>query len=132
MELVELAEVSRRDIAELIDGEPHPWGAGGEALQWLEKDRHLALRTPEGRIVAMAGAAVVPVAVAGGEPFDVVGLGGLFITHSQRGRGLMSMLVEPLLSLAREMGLERAMLFCNAELVPLYASAGFQEIEAPV
>jgi predicted GNAT family N-acyltransferase len=100
-------------------------------MEWLEKDRHLALRTPEGRIVAIVGASVVAVEVEE-DAFDVVGLGGLFITRSQRGRGLMSLLIEPLLSLARELGPERAMLFCSAELLAVYARAGFHEVAAPV
>jgi predicted GNAT family N-acyltransferase len=132
MELIELAELTDDDWAELLDGEVEPWGPVGERLQWLAEERHLALRAPDGRIVAAGGAAVVAVDVEGDAGFEVVGLGSLFVTRSQRGSGLMSMLVEPLLSLAREMVPDRAMIFCRPELLPVYGRVGFAEIAAPV
>ena len=132
MELVELAELTEDDWAELIAGEEHPWGPAGEGLQWRPKERYVALRAPGGRMVAAGGAAIAEVGVEGGEGFQVVGLGSLFVTRSQRGSGLMSRLVEPMLALAREMGPDRAMIFCRPELVALYGRLGFAEIAAPV
>jgi predicted GNAT family N-acyltransferase len=132
MQLVELAALSEQDWAELIAGEQAPWGETGEALQWRNKDRHVGLRTPDGRMAAAGGAVVVEVDVAGAAGFDVVGIGGVFVTSSLRGRGLTGRLLPMLLGLAETMGPERAMLFCRPELVTLYGRHGFTEITAAV
>jgi predicted N-acetyltransferase YhbS len=131
MELVELAELGEADWAELIDGERQPWGPG-EGLQWREKDRHLGLRAEDGRLLAVCGAVVAEVEVEGSGAFGVVGLGSLFVTRSERESGLASRLFAPLLELAGELGPDRAMLFCRAELVPFYRRMAFAEIAAPV
>ena len=113
-------------------GEDQPWGAAGEGLQWREKDRYLGLRDPDAGLMAVAGAVIAGVEVEGAGRFDVVGMGSLFVTRAARGRGLADRLLEPLLSLAAEMGPERAMLFCRAELTPMYRRVAFDEIESPV
>ena len=132
MELVELSALSEQDWVELIAGEQAPWGGQGEALQWRDKDRHVGLRTPEGRMAAAGGAVIVEVDVEGADRFDVVGIGGVFVTGSLRGRGLTARLLPVLLDIAQRMGPDRAMLFCRPELVGLYARHGFAEIAAPV
>lgn len=132
MQLAELAALSEQDWAELIAGEERPWGATGEALQWRNKDRHVGLRTSDGRMAAAAGAVIVEVDVEGAEGFDVVGVGGVFVTGSLRGRCLTGRLLPLLLGIAETMGPDRAMLFCRPELVGLYARHGFTEIAAPV
>jgi GNAT superfamily N-acetyltransferase len=132
MQLVELAALSEQDWAELIAGEKEPWGAAGEALQWRDKDRHVGLRRLDGRMAAAGGAVIVEVDVEGADRFDVVGVGGVFVTRSVRGRGLSGRLLEMLLGLAETMGPERAMLLCRPELVTLYGRHGFTEITAPV
>ena len=51
----------------------------------------------------------------------------------ERGRGLMSSSLVPLLELARELGPERAMLVLRRrDWSPVYARVGFREIDAPV
>ena len=132
MELVELSELSEEDWVALVAGEEHPWGALGEGLQWGEKDRYIALRGPGGRLVAVAGAVVARVTPQHGAAFDVAGLGSLFVTREQRGARLMDRLVLPLLEIARGLGPELAMLFCNPQLLPLYERLGFSEITAHV
>ena len=72
------------------------------------------------------------VEVAGADRFEVVGLGSLVVTRSERGRGLMPRVVDPLLRLAESMGPERAMIFCRPDLVALYTGIGFIEITDPV
>ncbi len=129
--MVELGPLTDRDWAELTAGEPEPFGAIGHTLEWRPKDRHLALRGPDGRLVAAGGALVARVD-AGDESFDVVGVGSLVVTPSLRGTGLMWSLGEPLLRLAGQLGPERAMLFCREELVPVYSRLGFERITAPV
>ena len=127
-----MATLTEQDHAELIAGEEHPWGATGEALQWREKDRRLGVRDSDGRLLALAGASIVDIEVEDAGSFQVVGLGGLFVTRSARGDGLLWRLAGPLLALAEEMGPDRAMLFCGPELIPVYRRLGFTAIESPV
>jgi predicted N-acetyltransferase YhbS len=132
MELVELGELTERDWAELTASENEPFGPVGAGLAWREKDRNVALRACDGRLIAAAGATIAEIEVEGAGSLQVVGLGGLIVTRSARGRGLMSMIVEPLLALAERMGPDRAMIFCRPELVALYRSLAFAEIQAAV
>jgi GNAT superfamily N-acetyltransferase len=132
VEVVEIGALSEGDWEEVLDGEEQPFGVLDTHLQWLEKDRNLLLRAPEGRLLGVAGATVVEVDVEGHGAFEVVGMGGLVVTRSARGHGLMSRLLDPLLDLARSMGPNRAMLFCRPELVAIYARSAFIEIDAPV
>jgi GNAT superfamily N-acetyltransferase len=132
VELVELGALTEEDWAELVDGEPDPFGPIGAGLAWRPKDRHVGLRAPDGRLVAVAGAAIASIEIEDGDGFDVVGLGSMLVTRSLRGRGLMSRLVEPVLALADGMGPDHAMIFCRPELVVLYRRLAFAEIAAPV
>jgi len=132
MEVVALEQITDADWEQLIDGEREPWGSLGESLEWGVKDHNLGLRNADGRLLAVAGAVTVEVAVRGHDPFEVVGLGSLFVTHSRRGSRVMDQLVEPLLALAAGLGPARAMLFCRAELVPVYRRIDFREIDDPV
>jgi len=132
VELVELEQLGDAEWAELSDGEETPFGRVGHGLEWEPKTHRLGLRDGDGRLVAAAGAVVVPVEVAGTGSFDVVGVGGVIVTHTMRGRGLVWRVVEPLLALAAELGPERAMLFCRDQLTGLYARLGFQPIAPPV
>jgi predicted GNAT family N-acyltransferase len=132
VELVELGALTEQDWAALEDGEAEPFGPVGSGLAWRPKDRHVGLRTPDGRLVAVAGAVVATIEVEGMKGFEVVGLGSVLVTRSRRGRGLMSRLMEPLLRLAEGLGPDRAMLFCRSELVALYGRRGFVDIGAPV
>jgi predicted GNAT family N-acyltransferase len=132
MELVELGALTEQDWADLTAGENEPFGPVGAGLAWRAKDRHVALRARDGRLVAVAGAVIATVEIEGAESFEVVGLGSLIVTRSARGRGLMSRVVEPVLRLAEGMGPDRAMIFCRPELVALYRRLAFAEITAPV
>jgi GNAT superfamily N-acetyltransferase len=132
VELVELGALTEQDWAALNDGEHEPFGPVGARLAWRPKDRHVGLRAPDGRLVAVAGAAVAAIEIEGAQGFEVVGVGSVIVTRSLRGRGLMSRLFEPLMALAEGLGPDRAMLFCRPELVALYRRRGFNEIEAPV
>jgi predicted GNAT family N-acyltransferase len=133
MELLELQEITAAQWLELGAEEPGAWGGGpGESFLWREKERHLALCEPDGLILATAEAVIVELAVTGGPTIEVVGVGGVFVRASARGRGLMRRVVGELLGVAREMGPERAMLFCRPHLAPVYASFGFTEIADPV
>jgi predicted N-acetyltransferase YhbS len=132
VELVEIPELGAEGWAQLADGEDSPFGAVGESLSWGLKERRVALRDDDGRIVASAAWVLVPVAVEGHGEFQVVGVGGVMVTHTRRGEGLFWRVVEPALERAAALGPERAMLFCRPELQVLYTRLGFQAIEAPV
>jgi predicted GNAT family N-acyltransferase len=132
MEFVELAELTARDWAGVIAGEHQPFGPEGSELAWRDKERHFALRADDGRLLALAATVRVAIEVDGGPSFEVVGLGGVIVTRSERGRGLMARVVQPVLSLARDMGPDHAMLFCRSVLVPVYRRLGFAEIDAAV
>jgi predicted N-acetyltransferase YhbS len=131
-EVVECGALTEQDWADVVAGEHEPFGPAGAGITWREKDRHVAVRARDGRLLAVAGAVIAMVAVDGAESFEVVGLGSLIVTRSARGLGLMSRLVEPLLRLAEGMGPHRAMIFCRPELVALYGRLAFAEITAPV
>jgi predicted N-acetyltransferase YhbS len=132
MEFVELGALTEEDWADVVAGEDEPFGPVGAGLQWRDKDRHVALRACDGRLAAVAGAVLATVEVEDAGGFEVVGLGGLIVNRSVRGRGLMFRLVEPLLRLAECMGPDLAMIFCRPELVVLYRRLAFVEIAAPV
>jgi hypothetical protein len=132
MDVVEIPRLSEADWGQLVDGEEQPWGPLGEGLSWREKDRTIGVRGEDGRLIAVAGALLADVAVAGADAFQVVGLGGLFVTRRARGAGLVATLVGPLLDIAATMGPAHAMLFCRPELVEPYTRLSFNEIAAPV
>jgi len=131
-ELVQLGEITAEQEDEVVAGEHAAWGGVGEELEWAEKQRHVALRSAEGELVAIAGALIAEVALESGERFQVVGIGGVMVTASERGRGLVWPLLEALLEIAAEMGPQRAMLFCRPQLMALYEKFAFAEISAPV
>jgi predicted GNAT family N-acyltransferase len=132
MRLVELDRLLEPCWEKLVAGEHEPFGGIGESLVWREKTRNIGVRTDDGRLVATGGALLAEVQVEQKPPFQVVGLGGLIVTRSARGRGLARLLFERLLQLAGEFEVERAMLFCRPRLMPLYGKFGFLPIDAPV
>jgi GNAT superfamily N-acetyltransferase len=132
MQVVELDRLSEPYWEDLAAGEPEPFGGVGETLSWRDKTRNIGVCEDDGRLVAAAGAVLAEVKVGGEAPFPVVGLGGLLVTHTARGRGLARLLCARLLEIAREFDVQRAMLFCMPKLMPLYSEMGFVVIEAPV
>lgn len=133
MEVVELEGVGAGERDQVIAREEQPWGgeAEGEALEWAEKERHLGLRGEDGRLLALAGLIRARVGVDGVE-LPVVGVGGVIVTRSKRGKGLSRPLLERALELAAGLGPAHAMLFCREPLMAMYAKFGFQAIEPPV
>ena len=122
---------SEQDETDLVDGEVEAFGPIGHSLEWRAKDRFVTLRTGDGRLVAAAGALIAPVRV-GQANFDVIGIGGVMVTRTFRGRGLLPRLMEAILHAAATMGPERAILFCRPELVAVYERFGFIAIAAPI
>jgi predicted GNAT family N-acyltransferase len=131
MEPVELQALTSQQWHALLAGERAPWGGEAEQLVWGDKQRHVGLRDADGRLVAHAGAVTADVEVALVERFQVVGIGAVLVTASERGHGLVWELLRPLLEIAADMGPERAMLFCRPQLTGLYGRLGFAEIAGP-
>jgi len=129
---VELHEVGPQQWDALIAGEQQSWGGGPEEqLVWARKQRHVGVLDGEGVPLALAGALVADVAV-GERRFAVVGIGSVIVTRAMRRRGLARVVIEAILAIARQLGPERAMLFCRTELTELYARFDFRPIAAAV
>jgi predicted N-acetyltransferase YhbS len=133
VQAVALEHVDSAQWSALQGDDPHPWGSSeAEALEWAEKRHHVGVEADDGGLLAVAGAVVADVAVAGAEPFPVVGIGGVIVRPDQRGRGLARLVVEAILEVAHRLGPERAMLFCREPLVALYERFDFRTIDGPV
>lgn len=131
MEAVELSGVGSAEWDAVLAGEQNVWGPG-EELSWAQKTRHVGVIGEDGRPLALAGAVLARVAVDGGQPFPVVGVGGVIVTRARRGQGLARLVVEAILRLGVGLGPSHAMLFCGEQLMGMYARFGFSQIEAPV
>ncbi|HEX4438140.1 MAG TPA: GNAT family N-acetyltransferase [Solirubrobacteraceae bacterium] len=131
METIELQNVGPDEWEAVLDGETQAWGAAGDEFSWADKERHVAVCDEAGQPVALAGAMIAQV-TAGGEAFPVVGIGGVVVTRTLRGRGLARRVIEAIMGIAAELEPERAMLFCGEELTTLYARFDFRTIEASV
>lgn len=131
MRLVELGRVTDGNWQQVIAGEPQPFGAIGEELQWREKSHNLGLCDDAGNLVALAGLVCAEVQVADTR-LQVTGIGGVIVTRAARGHGYARVLIERLLQIAHELDPEWAMLFCLPANTGLYAKFGFQLIEEPV
>src|SRR4051812_21557244 len=120
-----VGKLTEAQFQELVDGEDDPFGVGGDPTEWRQKHHHVTLRDGGGRLIASAGLVVAAVA-AGGEVFEVVGVGGVIVTWEHRGHGHLRPVLEEALEWAATLGPERAMLWCSERNVALYARFGFQ------
>jgi aminoglycoside 2'-N-acetyltransferase I len=132
VELIELGRLSDEQYAELVGDEDDPWNAAEFDLEWLPKDRHVAVRDDDGRLIAAAGLVVVEVQCGEQPPIPVVGVGGVIVTASHRGRGFGREVISEALRRAEAMGPEIAMLFCRSETAGLYRRHGFTQVRGPV
>ena len=128
MELVEFGRLSAEQHAELIGDEEDPWRASEFGLEWRPKDHHVAVCDEHGRLRAAAGLVVVDVQFGGEPPIPVVGIGGVIVTASHRGRGFGRRVIGAALRRAEAMGPEIAMLLCRIETAGLYRLYGFAEV----
>lgn len=132
MELIECGRLSEKQFAALVGDEDDPWRAAEFGLEWRPKDHYVALRDDDGRLLAAAGLVVVDVQVGARPAIPVVGLGGVIVTASHRGRGLGRRVISGALAHAEAMGPAIAMLFCRSEMAGLYRRHGFAEVPGPV
>ncbi len=125
--LVELGELTDADRAQLEGDEADPFDEAGAPLQFRPKERHVALRGDDGRLLASAGLTVSEMEVSGVR-FPVVGIGGVIVNAGHRGQGLARTVVDAAVDRARSMGPDFAVLFCRADRTGLYLRLGFSLI----
>ncbi len=130
-ELVELGLLTDADRAELEGDEVDPFDGAGTTVQFRPKDRHVALRDDEGRLIASAGLTLAEVEVSGAR-LPVVGIGGVIVNAAHRGRGLARTVVTAALERAAATGRDFAVLFCHPDRMGLYERLGFQVVDEPV
>src|SRR5205085_2950161 len=112
LEIVEFGGLTAEQRAELEGEESDPFDAADSTLRFRAKERHVALRDDRRGLVASAGTLVVDVEVDG-QRFLVVGLGGVIVNASCRGRGLARKVVRAALAKARTLGPAFVLLFCH-------------------
>ena len=132
MEVVEFGRLSDAQRAELEGDEEDPFDSAGNTLRWRPKDRHVALRADDGRLVASAGLVLAEVEVGGTGPIPIVGIGGVLVSAACRGRGLGNRVITEILDRAASTGRELALLFCHRNRAGLYERHAFAEVPPPV
>lgn len=134
MEMIELGGLSTEERAELEGDEADPFDAQriGMTLSWRAKDMHVALRSPEGRLVASAGLLLAEVDAGDERSIPVVGIGGVIVAAAHRGQGLANQVIMGALRRASRLGPAFALLFCYRDRMGLYQRHGFTEIPPPV
>lgn len=132
MQIVELGRLSLRDWAEVIAGEPAPFGEICGELEFQPKDHHIGVRDDSGALVAAVGWTVVTLEIEGHSPFEVIGVGALIVRRDLRCSGLAGPIMDLLVERSAETGLEFRMLFCEPHLEALYRRRGYELITDPV
>ncbi|HEY5318793.1 MAG TPA: GNAT family N-acetyltransferase [Solirubrobacteraceae bacterium] len=131
MDIVEFGPLTQELRAELEGDEEDPFDIAGVALQFRPKERHVALRDGDGRLIASTGMLVVEAEV-GDQRIPIVGLGGVIVNSEHRGRGLARRVVRAALERGRAMGPSFALLFCLPSRAGLYERLGFETLPPPV
>jgi ribosomal protein S18 acetylase RimI-like enzyme len=132
MEVFEFGNLIPAQRSELEGGELNPFGTIEPPLLWRAKDHHVGLRDAGGRMAASLGFVTTQVRVAGGVPFDVVGIGGVIVAPAYRREGHARTVIEAALERAETMGPEFALLFCFPDRSGLYERFGFSVVPREV
>jgi GNAT superfamily N-acetyltransferase len=132
LELIEFGPLSDSQRQELEAGEEDPFDAAGSTLSWRPKERHLALRRADGRLVASTGFVLAELQTGDDPPRPFVGIGGVFVTAECRGRGLGDRIIEEALASAADLGPDIALLFCHEDRSRLYLRHGFDPLEREI
>ena len=127
MDVVEFGPMTDEYRHALEGDEFDPFDVAGVTLHFRAKERHVGLRDASGQLVASTGMVLSDVDVDG-ERFPVVGLGGVIVSATHRGRGLGRRVVEEALATAQRLGPRFAILFCHEDRAGLYRKLGFVEI----
>ncbi len=134
MEVVEFGRLSGDQRAELEGDELDPFDAHriDPKLQWRAKDRHVALRGSDRRLLASVGLLLAELQVGDRPLMPVVGIGGVIVAARCRGRGVADRVIVEALGRAATLGPGVAILFCHRDRAGLYERHGFAEIDPPV
>jgi predicted GNAT family N-acyltransferase len=132
VEVVEFGGLTDAYRAELEGDEDDPFDGRGTELSWRRKERHVALRGDDGRLVASTGLLLTEIQVDAGPIVPVVGIGGVFVAASHRGQGLSIRVIVEALRLAGTLGPYVVILFCHRNRAGLYVRHQFVEIPPPV
>ncbi len=131
VELIDLPEFGPDEYAQIVDGEPDPFGTEHLAIEWGPKTHHLVLMD-DGRPVGHAGWVTTHVRVVSGETIEVLGLGGVLVHRRFRGNGVGRVLVTGSTQRMRMQGGSVAMLFCRPERLRFYGDLGWLPIAGAV
>src|SRR5689334_18188837 len=101
---------------------------GDHTGEWRRKEFHTVVYE-DGRAIAHVGLTLADVEI-GDARFQAVGVGGVIVNRDYRGQGRLRPLLEA--ALARDLGPDRALLFCLPKNAPIYERFGFTRIAAPV
>lgn len=132
MEVVEFGPLTDAYRAELEGDEIDPFDGRDTKLQWRRKERHIALRGDDGRLVASTGVLLAEIQVGDGPVTPVVGIGGVIVVAAHRGQGLANRVIVEALRLAATLGPDLVILFCHRDRAGLYMRHQFVEIPKPV
>ncbi len=128
MEFVEFETLALADWVRLVRHDAAPFGQTTAGIEVRKMDRYVGARGDDGRLLAVIGAAIARVTVEGHDPFGIVGIGGLLVKKEARARGLGGELMSRLRNITTEMGPDRAMLFCEPHLLPMYTRRGYTQL----
>ena len=128
MEFVEFETLALADWVRLVRRDANPFGAAIAGIQVRKMDRFVGARDVDGRMVAVIGAAIAQVTVNDHAPFEVVGVGSLLVRKDVRANGVARELMAHLRKITAEMGPDRAMLFCEPHLLPVYSRRDYTQL----
>jgi predicted GNAT family N-acyltransferase len=132
VEVIEFGSLTDAYRAELEGDEIDPFDARGTGLRWRRKERHVALKGDDGRLVASTGLLLAEIQVDDGPVTPVVGIGGVFVAAAHRGQGLANRVIVEALRRAAALGPDLVILFCHQDRAGLYVRHQFVEIPPPV
>lgn len=131
MEFVEFGRLTPEYRAELEGDEEDPFDSAGSPIVYRAKERHVALKGDDGRLVASTGI-VHADAEVDGTRFPVIGIGGVIVAERHRGNGLARRMVGAGLEMASAEPGDFALLFCHENRAGLYRKLGFARVEDEV
>jgi GNAT superfamily N-acetyltransferase len=131
VDLIDLPEFGPDDYAQIVDGEPDPFGTDQLGISWREKSAHLGL-AHDGRLIAHAAWVRTRARTTTGTPVGVVGLGSVLVHRKHRGAGVGRQLVSGAMTRMGELDTPVGMLFCRTPRVPFYESLGWHPVDATV
>jgi predicted N-acetyltransferase YhbS len=131
VELIDLPEFGPDAYAQIVDGEPDPFGTDHLGIEWGPKSHHVGLMD-DGRLIGHAGWVASHVGVMNGETIEVLGLGGVLVHRRFRGNGVGRVLVAGAMQHMRMQGGTIAMLFCRPERLRFYGDLGWFPIAGAV